>query len=76
MRQVGILRKLRNNFLSDKLIKLETSKPTADIDEVVPILAILTLGIGLSVIVLAIEIATKLKRHVNQVGREKARAAQ
>jgi hypothetical protein len=76
MRRAGIIRKLREKFLSDKLIKLETPKPPADIDEVVPILAILALGTGLSVIVLVAEIATRLKRHAHQIGRERTAAAQ
>jgi hypothetical protein len=75
MRRAGIIRKLRKNFLSDKLIKLKTSKPPADIDEVVPILAILALGIGLSVTALVVEVASRLKRQAQQVGRERTIAA-
>jgi hypothetical protein len=76
MRRAGIIRKLRENFLSDKPIKLEISKPPADIDEVIPILAILTLGIGSSVIVLIVEIATTLERHMQQVGTERTARTQ
>jgi hypothetical protein len=63
MRRTGIIRKLRENFLSDKLIKVEASMPPADIDEVEPILAILAFGIGLAIIVLLIEKAINCKRH-------------
>jgi hypothetical protein len=66
MRRAGFIRKLRENFLSDKLIKLETSKPPADIEEVVPVLAVLALGIGFLVIVLVAEIVTRHKRHVQK----------
>jgi hypothetical protein len=71
LRRAGILQKLREDFLSAKLIKVENTKTPADIDEVEPILAILVLGIALACIVLLAEIVINRKTsHTNPFATE------